>query len=220
MRLNAVFLMPNASGKRALDLAKHAGLDIEVVLLNDLEELERAFSVPRDLLLAFGTGVIVPPWILAMENLLALNIHAASPEYPGRDPHHFAVYDSAKHYGATMHHMRQSVDAGPITDVEFFDVPADISPYELLELANNACWRLITRFFSNYKKQCMPIQLDNIEWGRRKSTRKMFLEMCRIDHNMSQEELARRLKATSMPGYSNLFIEIHGYKFRIEDQVR
>lgn len=214
--IRAVFLMSEADGNNAYNLAKQAEINLDVVIVSDINALERAFLVPRDLLLSFGTGVIVPPWILAIENLLALNIHAASPEYPGRDPHHFAVYDGVKQYGATMHYMLQSVDAGPITDVELFDVPTDISPFELLELANDACWKLINRFFSSYQNQCVPFRLDNVVWGGRKSTRKMFLEMCRIDHNMSQEEVARRLRATSMSGYCNLFIELHGYKFRIE----
>ena len=218
-RLNAVFLMSDTLGKRAYDLAKDLGVDLEVVILNDLNALEYAFSTPRDLLLSFGTGVIVPPWILAIEGLFAFNVHAASPEYPGRDPHHFAVYDGVKQYGATMHYMRQSVDTGPIIDVELFDVPTDISPFELLELANDACWKLINRFFSSYKNQCAPIRLGNVAWGSRKSTRKQFLELCHIDFSMSQEEIARRLRATSMPGYKNLYIDLHGFRFRIEDQA-
>jgi len=217
--LSAVFLMSEADGKAAHDLAKKAGVDLDIVILNDLNALEHAFSTPRDLLLSFGTGVIVPPWILAIEGLLALNVHAASPEYPGRDPHHFAVYDGVKQYGATMHYMRQGVDAGAITDVELFDVPTDISPFELLELANDACWKLINRFFSSYKNQCAPFRLDNVVWGSRRSTRKLFLELCRVDFSMSQDEIARRLRATTMPGYKNLYIDLHGFRFRIEDQV-
>jgi methionyl-tRNA formyltransferase len=216
--LRAVFLMSNKDGNKAYDMAKQAGFDLDLVILNELSALENAFSVPQDLLLSFGTGVIVPPRVLAMEGLLALNVHAASPEYPGRDPHHFAVYDGAKQYGATMHYMKQSVDAGPITAVELFDIPTDISPFELLNLANEASWKLISRFFSTYKKQCIPFQLDNVIWGKHKSTRKMFLEMCCIDPRMSQEEITRRLRATAMPGYKNLYMDLYGSRFRIEDQ--
>lgn len=217
--IRAAFLMSEADGNATYDLVKRAEIDLDVVIVSDLNALEHAFSKPRDLLLSFGTGVIVPPWILAIEGLLALNVHAASPEYPGRDPHHFAVYDGVKHYGATMHYMLQSVDAGPITDVELFDVPTDISPFELLELANDACWRLINRFFSNYKNQCAPFRMDNVVWGGRKSTRKLFLGLCRVDLSMSQDEISRRLRATTMPGYKNLYLDLHGFRFRIEDQA-
>ena len=31
---------------------------------------------------------------LEIKGLKSINIHAASPKYPGRDPHHFAIYDN------------------------------------------------------------------------------------------------------------------------------
>lgn len=215
-RLSAVFLMSDASGQKTCDLARQAGIDLGAVFVNDADALERVFAKSHDLLLSFGTGVIVPAQILAMPGLLALNVHAASPQYPGRDPHHFAVYDGAAQYGATMHYMTQSVDAGPIIGTELFDVPAGISPSELLDLANEAGWKLIKRFFDAYKAQGAPAPLDGLSWGKRKSTRKMFLEMCRIDTSMPKEEIARRYKATAMPGYRNLYVDLHGYRFRIE----
>jgi methionyl-tRNA formyltransferase len=218
--LSAVFLMPTELGQRASDLAKQAGIDLNIIFVNDPKALESAFSTRHDLLLSFGTSIVVPHWILQIPGLLALNVHAAPPQYPGRDPHHFAVYDGAKQYGATIHHMTQSVDAGAITDVEIFNVPKNSSPFVLLELANEASWKLISRFFTAYKKQGAPTKLDNFSWEGRKSTRKMFLEMCRVDLNMSQEEFTRRLIATSMPGYNNLYIDFKGYKFRIEGSAK
>lgn len=218
-RLSAVFLMSDASRNRIFDLVKQACVDLDVVFVNDSNALERAFTMRHDLLLSFGTGVIVPAWILEMTNLLAVNVHAASPQYPGRDPHHFAVYDGATQYGATMHYMTQSVDAGPIIDVEFFDVPTTVSPFALLDLANEAGWKLISRFFTAYQSEGAPVPLDGHAWGKRKSTRKMFLEMCRIDPSMPQEEIDRRYRATAMPGYRNLYVDLHGYRFRIEDSA-
>jgi methionyl-tRNA formyltransferase len=214
--LTAVFLMSEADGNTAYDLAKQAEIDLDVVIVSDLNALEHAFSTPRDLLLSFGTGIIVPPWILAIEGLLALNVHAASPEYPGRDPHHFAVYDGAKRYGATMHYMSQSVDSGPISDIELFDVPNNVSPIQLLELANDSSWILIQRFFSIYKKQGAPSALNNVAWGKRKTTRKMFSELCKVDCAMSEREFERRLRSTTIPGYDNLYLELHGRRFRLD----
>lgn len=219
-RVSAVLLMPEVSGIKSRDLAIQAGVDLDVVIVNDLDALERAFSTQHDLLLSFSTGVIVPARILEMPNLLALNVHAASPQYPGRDPHHFAVYDEAKQYGATMHYMVQSVDAGPIVDVKLFDVPSAVTPSGLLELANEAGWQLIQRFFKRYAELGAPHPLDGMAWGERKSTRKMFLELCRIEPAMPKEEIERRKKATAMPGYRNLYIDIHGYRFRIEEPAK
>lgn len=217
--LSTVLLMTEEGGRHACDLAARTGTELDVTIVNDLESLYCSFSTRKDLLLSFGSGVIVPAWILQTPGLLAVNVHAASPNYPGRDPHHFAVYDGATQYGATMHCMTDSVDAGPIIDTELFDVPADITPSELLDLANKAGWKLISRFFKRYRKVEAPAPVADMKWGQRKSTRKMFLDMCRIDPSMPKEEIERRYKATAMPGYRNLYIDLHGYRFRIEEPM-
>ena len=104
-----------------------------------IEALESRFrSEAFDLLLSFGTSVIVLGWILAKPDLTAVNIHAASPQYPGRDSHHFAVYDESTQYGETLHWMTEHVDAGSIIDVELFDVPDDVRPIDLLDKVNEA----------------------------------------------------------------------------------
>ena len=214
--LRAVMLMPDESGHRVCNLARQAGVNLDVVFVNDVVGLERAFTTHRDLLLSFETSVIVPAWILNSPDLLALNIHAASPEYPGRDPHHFAVYDGARQYGATMHYMTFSVDAGPIIEVELFDVPNTATPLELLSQANDAGWLLIKRFFQNYSENGEAPRISSVLWGSRKTTRKMFRDLCRVDPEMSMKEVERRFRATEMPGYMNLYMDFHGYRFRIE----
>ncbi|WP_260293636.1 formyltransferase family protein [Sedimenticola hydrogenitrophicus] len=216
-QLRAVLLMSETSCQKTLDAAKEAGIDLDFVMVGDLEALESAFAVHRDLLLSFGMGTIVPRWILDRPSLIAFNVHAASPQYPGRDPHHFAVYDEAKEYGATLHYMTQSVDAGPIVDVEIFDVPPAVTPSALLDLSRKASFVLIKRFFQQYVEYGAPKPMGGIVWGGCKSTRKMFLELCRIDPAMTKEEIERRKIATEMPGYKNLYVDIHGYRFRIED---
>lgn len=215
--LNAVLLMEETSGKKTCELASREGVNLDAVVVNDLGGLERVFSVRHELLLSFGTGVIVPSWILDISGLLALNVHAASPQYPGRDPHHFAVYDGVRHYGATMHRMTKSVDAGPIVDVELFEVPSPVTPSGLLARADNAGWSLIARFFQRFSEHGAPTPIPGLAWGPRKTTRKMFLELCRIDPEMTKEEIERRLKATAMPGFRNLYLDLHGHRFRIED---
>ena len=218
--LNAVLLMSDATSSWVCDLASQAGILLNATSVSDLETLLDAFSTSKDLLLSFGTSVIVPSGILRTPGLLAINVHAASPGYPGRDPHHFAIYDGVTTYGATIHYMTEAVDAGSIIDTELFDVPPHSTPSALLELANMAGRTLIRRFFERYREGGVPRPIESLVWGKRKSTRKMFMELCQIDPSMSQEEVDRRYRATAMPGYRNLQINLHGYRFRIEEPVR
>lgn len=214
--IHAVLLMSDESGARLCQLANAAGISLKAEVVSDLPALARAFDASPELLLSFGTSVIVPESLLELPGLLALNVHAASPDYPGRDTHHFAVYDGVTEYGATLHFMTSKVDAGPIIDVELFGVPADTRPARLLELANQAAWTLLGRLLEKLAGEKTLVPLGGISWGVRKTTRKMFLELCRVDVSMTEIEFARRLKATSMPGYNNLFFELHGHRFRLE----
>src|ERR1700760_1090680 len=78
-------------------------------------------------LIAFSSPVIVPSLVLAALGYGAYNFHPGSPEYPGWAPAHFALYEGATEFGCTIHRMVERVDAGPIVEVETFDIPEDIS---------------------------------------------------------------------------------------------
>ena len=96
--LRAIFLMPEATGALVRSLAVEAGVETEAKTLSSQKDLEEAMSSQQyDLLLSFGTGVIVPESILLTPGLVALNVHAASPDFPGRDPHHFAAYRRSRY---------------------------------------------------------------------------------------------------------------------------
>ena len=138
--IKAVFLIPEENGPKIQKIALDTGFKTSSVIVSNLQQLELAFATEHNLLLSFGTSVIVPDWILQNKNLLSLNVHAASPNYPGRDPHHFAVYNNATQYGATLHFMTSKVDSGPIIDVKMFNVSLNQTPADLLHQANQAGW--------------------------------------------------------------------------------
>jgi methionyl-tRNA formyltransferase len=211
--------MSEKMGELAHSIGVSCGLNLISITVSSLEDLESACAQPVDLLLSFGTGVIAPKHIINSPSIVALNIHAASPSFPGRDPHHFAVYYGAKEYGATIHYMTESVDDGPIVDVELFDVPKDTSAAVLLEKANEAAIELMRSFFKTYAAKGAPVPRDDVTWGPHKSTRNEFLELCRVNCEMSESEFFRRLESTTMPGHNNLYVDIHGYRFRLEGKV-
>ena len=59
----------------------------------------------RARLIAFATPVIVPGRILASLGYGAYNFHPGPPQYPGWAPAHFALYEQANEFGATVHAM-------------------------------------------------------------------------------------------------------------------
>ena len=214
--MHVVLLMSSESGSRMCRLANASGISMIADIVSDLPTLIRKFNDRPKLLISFGTSVIVPAPLLELPGLVALNIHAASPDYPGRDPHHFAVYHGATKYGATLHFMTSKVDAGPIVDMELFDVTPYATPISLLDQANQAAWVLLERLLKKLADNVTLTPLEGVAWGARKTTRKMFEELCKVDPSMTEHEFLRRMLATSMPDYNNLYVELYGYRFRLD----
>lgn len=188
---------------------------LPVVILKKIDENIMSQLSHKDLLVSYATSHIVSAAVFKQIGG-AYNIHAASPTYPGRDPHHFAIYYGETLYGATAHVMEERVDSGAIVDVEYFDVPEKITPDILLQMADNAAITLIKRFLPRAICQSFPLPSKDIVWGTKKTTRKDFQALCEIPLNISEAELKRRIKALTTEQHSNLKITLHGCVFKLE----
>ena len=169
----------------------------------------------RARLIAFVTPVIVPKTILDQLGYGAFNFHPGPPAYPGWAPAHFALYDRAEEFGATMHVMIERVDAGPIVDVASFPIPPHISVLGLegLAYANLALlfWRMATWMATD------PAMLPTlpIAWGRRKYSQRDYRSMCDIPLEISKDELDRRMRIFGGDHFGiSPTIRLHGTEFR------
>lgn len=197
-------------------LARAFGDDVKIEIVSDLAAL-RAMRIDQEtFLVSFGSGVIVPGEVLAQFSKPAYNMHAASAEFPGRDPHHHAVYRQAATYGATLHVMTQRVDEGPIVGMETFEVAPGTTPGELLAQANAAGFRLIERMGRQLLSDEPPAPLPGVAWGTCKTKRSDLLDLCRLSPLIGKEEFARRFLAFDGEAYDNLTLDLHGQLFRID----
>ena len=133
-----IIVTNEANAARLAKVVRAAQRDANLTVLTgrqDVVEILEEKLAPETLLVGFSTGVIVPAHILSRLEGPAYNFHAASPEYPGRDIHHFAVYYGARRYGATAHEMEPQVDFGRIVGVEWFDVAPRTTPQALRRAA-------------------------------------------------------------------------------------
>lgn len=207
--------------ERFIQEAIAAGLSMDdLVFAFNKEDLRNRFDDYGhfSFLISFSTSVIIPSEYITISEQVSVNIHAASPNYPGRDPHHYAVYDGAKYYGATLHYMTSKVDAGDIIDVELFDFDNSVKPYELMQMADEAAWKLIQKLFKSISSNS-ELPISEYHWSGKKRSRKDFEDFCRIDSSIDKQELQRRVKAFHVDGYTNLFTKIHGMKFHYKLEV-
>ena len=149
-----------------------------------------------DLMVSFISSWIYPEPLLSNAAFAAINFHPGSPEYPGTGCTNFAIYNGAKEYGVTCHHMTAGVDSGKIIAVKRFPVKETDTVYSVTQ----HCYKLSEEIFYEIMNQVLkgqPLPVTNEQWKRKPYTRKQLDELCTIDPGMTEEEVSRRIKATT-----------------------
>ena len=169
----------------------------------------------RARLIAFVTPEIVSRSILAKLGYGAFNFHPGPPSYPGWAPAHFALYDQAAEFGATVHAMIEQVDAGPIIEVEPFPVPPHITVLGLEGLAYAHLAFLFWRMAKWMASDPATPPVLPIQWGSTKYSRKSYRAMCDIPLDISKLELDRRIRVFGGNHFGlSPTIHLHGVEFR------
>ncbi|MGY6562492.1 MAG: formyltransferase family protein [Luteibaculaceae bacterium] len=181
------------------------------IFVENLAQLEQVFE-QEDLLIVHNTNQIIPKQIIEKASL-AVNVHSASPEFPGRDPHHWAIYRAATQYGATLHIITAQVDAGAILNTKLFTVEPSDTPKSLLQKANVLALQLITEVLLTLE-QGLELKPNGMVWGKTKTKRSDFKSICDVTVALQDpQEIARRIKAFHVEGFSNLYVQIGNHKF-------
>lgn len=169
----------------------------------------------RARLIAFVTPEIVSTSILSRLGHGALNFHPGPPSYPGWAPSHFALYERAREFGATVHVMVGQVDAGPIIDIALFPIPDDITVPGLERLAYAHLAQLFWRMAKSLATDPQLPPAIPVSWGSRKYSRRAYRAICEIPLDIPKDELDRRIRVFG----DNHFgicptIKLHGVEFR------
>lgn len=146
-------------------------------------------------LLSFCSPVIVPEPMLQDLGTPAYNFHPGPPDYPGRYPSVFALYNGAERFGITVHEMVRQVDAGPIVAAEWFAIPAncDLATLEqlaFLELADK--FRKLTPMLVNVER---PLPRMPYRWSGRRTSRADCETLCQITPGLTDREIELRRRA-------------------------
>jgi methionyl-tRNA formyltransferase len=169
----------------------------------------------RARLIAFVTPEIVSTSVLSRLGHGALNFHPGPPSYPGWAPSHFALYERAREFGATVHVMVEQVDAGPIIDIALFPIPDDITVPGLEGLAYAHLAQLFWRMAKSLATDPQLPPAIPVSWGSRKYSRRAYRAICEIPLDIPKDELDRRIRVFG----DNHFgicptIKLHGVEFR------
>jgi methionyl-tRNA formyltransferase len=191
--------------------------DLTILTIEQPEELAALDQdvLRRARLIAFVTPVIVPKSILEQLGYGAVNFHPGPPGYPGWAPAHFALYDQADEFGATVHLMVEKVDAGPIIDLAVFPLPPDASVFTLEGMAYARLAFLFWRMARELACDVLLPQAIGVPWGTRKYSRNHYLKMCDIPLDISRAEFERRMRVFGGNHFGvSPTVKLHGVEFR------
>ena len=149
-----------------------------------------------DLLISFVSSWILPQSLLENAGLAAINFHPGSPEYPGTGCTNFAFYNNETEYGVTAHYMKAKVDSGNIIAVKRFPLKTEDTVYEVTQ----HCYQLLEEMFYEIMDCILhskPLPASSEQWKRKPYTRKQLDDLCEIKPGMTEEEIERRIKATT-----------------------
>lgn len=164
-----------------------------------------------DYIVSYLSRWVAPPELLDRAEQAAINFHPATPHYPGIGCVNFALYEGAREYGATCHHMAPAVDTGEIIAVKRFPVVASDGVASLLHRSYD--YQLVL-FYEMALLIARGASLPSAgeAWTRKPFTREQFNKLGRIDPSMDAGEVARRVRATSF-GVHQPTVTLGGHVF-------
>ena len=193
----------------------HPDLTIHSVSAVDAFAAFDAALLKRARLLSFASPIIVPAHVLDALGFGAYNFHPGPPEYPGWAPAHFALYDGASEFGATVHVMAERVDCGSIVDAVRFPIPSGIGVQGLEGLAYAHLAQLFWRLSKALASQVAPLPAQQLQWSARTNSRRAYRAICNIPLDISREELERRMRVFGGNHFGMTpTINLHGVEFR------
>ena len=169
------------------------------------------FSLPSySMMLSFLSPWIVPAEVLT-KSPLSLNFHPGSCDYPGIGCYNFALYEEATQFGAVCHHMLPKIDSGEIVSETLFPVlPED--RVETLKLRTMVAMLALFQEVISLLAQEKTLPRSPRQWTRKAFTRKELDALCEITPDMTRDEVNRRIRATTYPGYPGPYLLKNGRK--------
>jgi len=153
-----------------------------------------------DYLISYLGRWIIPAAMINRAAIAAINFHPGSPQYPGVGCVNFAIWEDAREFGATCHHLDIRVDSGPIIAVERFVMPKSPTVAQVLELTYAAQWKLFQQVIEGLEKG-LPLSSSNEHWTRKPFTRKDLNGLSQINVADSDGTLERQIRATSFGNF-------------------
>ena len=169
-----------------------------------------------DYLISYLSPWIIPDSLLNRARIASINFHPGPPEYPGIGCTNFAIYNNESTFGVTCHHMAATPDTGQIIAVKRFPMSERDSVYTLTQRCYENLFAVFSEIIAGIAAG-KPLSASNETWTRKPYKRAELNALCRIDPEMSPDEIRRRIRAVTFPNAPGAYIEVNGFRFVYEN---
>lgn len=190
-------------------VAAEHGIPVALVDLSVPPELQaRVAAIHPDYLFSFYFRRMLPPALLAMARIAALNMHGSLlPKYRGRVPVNWAVLHGERETGATLHVMEAKPDAGDIVAQQAVPILPDDTAKDVFDkvtvAAEIALWSVLPQLMrGQLPRRPNPLAQGSYFGGRKP-------EDGRLDWTRPAAELYNLIRAVAPP-YPGAFFESRG----------
>jgi methionyl-tRNA formyltransferase len=189
----------------------------DVPFFEDLDDILTLKDI--DYLISVQYHLILKQAHIDVAKKLAINLHMAPlPEYRGCNQFSFAIYNQARIFGATLHRLESGIDNGNIISEVRFEIPENATVKILYEMTFA---KSLTLFIENIGSifegnfSLTPQESLFKERGTNIYYRKDILKLKQLSLADNEDELIRKVRSTSMPGFEPPFILHKGIKYFI-----
>jgi len=203
---------------KALEFVKLHIDHYDIVLAKPGESLpEKLLEWQGDYIISYLCPWVIPDKMLISARKASINFHPGPPEYPGTGCTNFAIYNEETIYGVTCHYMAPEVDSGRIILVSRFPILESDTVYSVTQ----RCYAYMLTQFYNIMTKILSNQLlpeSGEAWTKKAYRYKDLVELKRISPDMDANEIKKRIRAVTYPGYVGAYIDLHGYRFILDDK--
>ena len=189
-----------------------------------LKSTDEILKIQSDFIISVQYHKILKKEHIESTGSLAFNLHMAPlPELRGCNQFSFALYNSFNIFGTTLHVIDEGIDSGDIIFEKRFKFPKYFFVEDLYKLTfKNSCnlfYEKVPLILEN-KYKLIPQKSLYKDRGTNIHYRKEIMKLKEINLDDGVDELKRKLRSTSMPGFEPPYFLYNGKKFYLTTKIK
>lgn len=184
-----------------------------------IPDLDDILNFDVDIILSVQYHLILRQKHIDVAKDIAINLHMAPlPEFRGCNQFSFAIYNGVKEFGTTLHRLEAGIDSGAIMMERRFQIEDEEDVKSLYDKTYAESKRLFVEGLPHLAKGTYKLIPQSSYTGQRDQNiyyRRDIAKLKEIYLDDDGEEIARKVRATAMPGFEPPYALFKNRKYYI-----